>query len=154
MAARSNGKGDDGDGDGNGDGNDGGRRKGDKGAPPLDPVVALAAAELAAAREEDARVEREMHLFYKEWHDKVHASLPYESLFPPRSHPHNLALKKLLASIPGNVARLVFTNADDAHAARCLELMGLDADCDFDEIITFESIMRDAAELGLVRRGR
>lgn len=118
-----------------------------------DPVAA-ASAELAAAREEDSRVEREMHEFYKHWHDEVHASLPYESLFPHRAHPKNLALKALLDSIPSRVAKLVFTNADDAHAARCLELMGLSAEGDFDEVITFESTMRDAAALGLVRRGR
>lgn len=95
-----------------------------------------------------------MHAFYDEWHERVHASLPYDDLFPPRDHPHNLALKALLDSIPGNVAKLIFTNADDAHASRCLELMGLDEEGTFDEIITFESVMRDAASLGLVRRGR
>ena len=119
-----------------------------------DPVVAAAAAELAASLAEDARVEREMHQFYDEWHERVHASLPYEQLFPPRAHPHNLALKALLRSLPENVARLVFTNADDAHAAKCLNMMGLDVETDFDDIITFESVMRDAAALGLVRRGR
>lgn len=35
-----------------------------------DPVAA-ASAELAAAREEDSRVEREMHEFYKHWHDEA-----------------------------------------------------------------------------------
>lgn len=95
-----------------------------------------------------------MREFYDEWHERVHSCLPYEDLFPPRDHPHNRALKALLDSIPSSVAKLIFTNADDAHAAKCLELMGLDAEGDFDEIITFESVMRDAAALGLVRRGR
>lgn len=161
----------------NGDKSKSGAENGDN----LDPVAA-ATAELAALRAEDLRVEREMHEFYKEWHDRVHAALDYKSLFPPRDHPHHAALRRLLASIPKGVAKLIFTNADEEHAKKCLDLMGLlrseDDDDDeeneeeeeqqqqrdllppsssspfFDDVITFESIMQDASKLGLVRGGR
>ena len=140
-----------------------------------DPVAA-ASAELAAAREEDSRVEREMHEFYKHWHDEasflsfwvlevegrkitrykkkppifcfVSPPLPLPpplfrstppsltSLSSPTSAPEQPRPQGPSGLYPFQVAKLVFTNADDAHAARCLELMGLSAEGDFDEVIT------------------
>ena len=53
------------------------------------------------------------------------------------------ALRQLLASIP--LPKFVFTNADRRHAARCLNLMGLEG-C-FDGVICFEDVMEAAAEV-------
>jgi pyrimidine 5'-nucleotidase len=81
---------------------------------------------------------------YQHWHDKVHASLPYEQYLKP-----DPALRDMLDSIP--LPKVVFTNADRAHAARCLDLLGI-AGC-FRRVIAFEDVMEAAAEQGLVRHG-
>jgi FMN phosphatase YigB (HAD superfamily) len=59
------------------------------------------------------------------------------------------ALRDMLDSIP--LPKVVFTNADRAHAARCLDLLGI-AGC-FRRVIAFEDVMEAAAEQGLVRHG-
>jgi len=58
---------------------------------------------------------------YDHWHGHVHGRLEYEVLLQP-----DPALRELLCSI--DLPRFVFTNADKAHAARCLARLGI-ADC-------------------------
>jgi FMN phosphatase YigB (HAD superfamily) len=55
----------------------------------------------------------------------------------------------MLDSIP--LPKYLFTNADVAHAARCLELLGL-ASC-FQRVIAFEDVMAAAEAEGLVHHG-
>ena len=55
------------------------------------------------------------------FHQAVHGSIDYARHLKP-----DLELRELLLSI--QLPRVVFTNADRAHAERCLELMGI-ADC-------------------------
>lgn len=52
-------------------------------------------------------------------------------------------LRTLLRSIP--LPKFVFTNADRAHAARCLELLGI-TDC-FERVIAFEDVMEAAEQV-------
>ncbi|CAI5500163.1 unnamed protein product [Closterium sp. Naga37s-1] len=61
----------------------------------------------------------------------VHGRLPYHLLKP------DPALRHLLDSLPQR--KFVFTNADRAHASRCLHLLGLEG-C-FDAVIAFEDVM-------------
>lgn len=84
--------------------------------------------------------------FYQEWHDAVHATLPYEQLLSP-----DPALKALLQSLPA-AKKFIFTNADAQHTATCLRLLGLEEGV-FDGIICFESVQKAAEERGLVRHG-
>ena len=79
----------------------------------------------------------------------MHATLPLETMLRP-----DPAVRSVLASLPQRL--LIFTNADRAHAVRCLELLELrdlfpDAEKD---IICFETILDAASASGLVRRGR
>lgn len=85
-------------------------------------------------------------VFYREWHDAVHATLPYEELLRPEP-----ALRALLTSLPAR-KKFIFTNADADHTATCLRLLGLD-DAVFDGIICFESVQEAAEARGLVRHG-
>lgn len=76
--------------------------------------------------------------------------LPWFTMLPLPPSRHQClqpdpALRQLLASIP--LPKFVFTNADRRHAARCLNLMGLEG-C-FDGVICFEDVMEAAAEVHL-----
>ncbi|OIV91045.1 hypothetical protein TanjilG_17005 [Lupinus angustifolius] len=64
------------------------------------------------------------------FHAYVHGRLPYEKLKP------GLVLRNLLISMPQR--KLVFTNADKAHAVKVLKRFGLE-DC-FEGIICFETL--------------
>lgn len=81
---------------------------------------------------------------YEHWHAQVHGSLAYEQYLQP-----DPTLRKLLKSIP--LPKYVFTNADQDHAQRCLELLGI-ADC-FQRVIAFEDVQQAAAEAGLTHHG-
>ncbi|TKY61637.1 hypothetical protein E2542_SST11488 [Spatholobus suberectus] len=65
-----------------------------------------------------------------EFHAYVHGRLPYEKLKP------DPVLRNLLLSMPQR--KIVFTNADQAHAHQILDRLGL-KDC-FDGIICFETL--------------
>ncbi|XP_068334334.1 uncharacterized protein C24B11.05 [Pyrus communis] len=65
-----------------------------------------------------------------EFHAYVHGRLPYDVLT------HDLVLRNLLLSMPQR--KLIFTNADRAHAAQVLNRLGLE-DC-FEGIICFETL--------------
>lgn len=67
---------------------------------------------------------------YNDWHQHVHGTLPYELV--TRNEP----LRTLLQQV--KLPMYVFTNADDNHAAVCLQRMGI-ADL-FQGVITFERI--------------
>ncbi|KAJ0475435.1 putative pyridoxal phosphatase [Helianthus annuus] len=64
------------------------------------------------------------------YHAFVHGTLPYLALKP------DLVLRNLLLSMPQQ--KIIFTNADKAHAARVLNRLGLE-DC-FEGIICFETL--------------
>ncbi|KAK4760380.1 hypothetical protein SAY87_005273 [Trapa incisa] len=68
---------------------------------------------------------------YDDFHGFVHGRLPYDMLLKP-----DPVLRNLLLSVP--LRKLIFTNADSAHAARVLKRLGLE-DC-FDGIICFETL--------------
>ena len=63
-------------------------------------------------------VEHGYQIDFDDWHAYVHGTLPYERLLAEDS-----AMRALLQSIP--LPKYVFTNADRAHAERCLRLMGI-----------------------------
>ncbi|KAG5538134.1 hypothetical protein RHGRI_025273 [Rhododendron griersonianum] len=65
-----------------------------------------------------------------EFHTYVHGKLPYEALKP------DLLLRHLLLSMPQR--KIVFTNADKAHAAQVLNKLSLE-DC-FEGVICFETL--------------
>ncbi|KAF7134910.1 hypothetical protein RHSIM_Rhsim08G0250400 [Rhododendron simsii] len=65
-----------------------------------------------------------------EFHTYVHGKLPYEALKP------DLLLRHLLLSMPQR--KIVFTNADNAHAAQVLNKLSLE-DC-FEGVICFETL--------------
>ncbi|KAL9295812.1 putative pyridoxal phosphatase [Arabidopsis thaliana] len=65
-----------------------------------------------------------------EFHEYVHGRLPYEKLKP------DPVLRNLLLSMPHR--KIIFTNADKAHATRALNRLGLE-DC-FEGIICFETL--------------
>ncbi|XP_071688328.1 uncharacterized protein C24B11.05 [Rutidosis leptorrhynchoides] len=65
-----------------------------------------------------------------EFHALVHGTLPYHTLKP------DLVLRNLLLSMPQR--KIIFTNADKAHAARVLSKMCLE-DC-FEGVICFETL--------------
>ncbi|XP_068661543.1 uncharacterized protein C24B11.05-like [Aristolochia californica] len=65
-----------------------------------------------------------------EFHAFVHGRLPYETLKP------DPVLRNLLLSMPQR--KIIFTNADKAHAAQVLSRLGLE-DC-FEGIICFETL--------------
>ncbi|ONK67700.1 uncharacterized protein A4U43_C05F2820 [Asparagus officinalis] len=65
-----------------------------------------------------------------EFHAYAHGRLPYETLKP------DPVLKNLLLSMPQR--KIVFTNADKAHAVKVLSRLGLE-DC-FEGIICFETL--------------
>ncbi|PON75574.1 HAD hydrolase, subfamily IA [Parasponia andersonii] len=67
---------------------------------------------------------------YDDFHSFVHGRLPYNLLKP------DPVLRALLLSVP--LRKVIFTNADEAHAARALSRLGLE-DC-FQEIICFETL--------------
>ncbi|XP_062172366.1 uncharacterized protein LOC133877929 [Alnus glutinosa] len=67
---------------------------------------------------------------YDDFHSYVHGRLPYNMLKP------DPVLRSLLLSLP--VQKVIFTNADKAHAARVLSRLGLE-DC-FEGIICFETL--------------
>ncbi|CAL9097295.1 unnamed protein product, partial [Musa acuminata var. zebrina] len=67
---------------------------------------------------------------YDDYHRFVHGRLPYENL---KADP---VLGPLLLSLP--LRKVVFTNADKAHAAKVLKKLGLE-DC-FEGIICFETL--------------
>jgi pyrimidine 5'-nucleotidase len=78
---------------------------------------------------------------FDDWHDYVHARLPYSKHLSPNSK-----LRNLLDSI--TIPKYIFTNADAKHADICLSLLGLQGA--FNGIICFESIMADARAQGMV----
>lgn len=80
---------------------------------------------------------------YDHWHQHVHGTLPYDLVT------HNEPLRALLSQI--NLPLYVFTNADDKHAAICLERMGI-ADL-FRDVITFERIQEMGMQRGKVHHG-
>ncbi|KAL6841926.1 hypothetical protein ACP4OV_028438 [Aristida adscensionis] len=65
-----------------------------------------------------------------DFHACVHGRLPYEKLKP------DPVLRQLLRSLPQR--KIIFTNADKAHAARVLKRLGVE-DC-FDGIVYFETL--------------
>ncbi|KAL0292045.1 UNVERIFIED_CONTAM: hypothetical protein Scaly_2608500 [Sesamum calycinum] len=65
-----------------------------------------------------------------EFHAYVHGRLPYELLKP------DPLLRNLLLSMPQQ--KIIFTNADEAHAAQVLSRLGLE-DC-FQDVICFETL--------------
>ncbi|XP_017969312.1 PREDICTED: uncharacterized protein C24B11.05 isoform X2 [Theobroma cacao] len=65
-----------------------------------------------------------------EFHAYVHGRLPYETLRP------DPVLRNLLLSMPQR--KIIFTNADKAHASQVLKRLGLE-DC-FEGIICFETL--------------
>ncbi|KHN31046.1 Hypothetical protein glysoja_020344 [Glycine soja] len=65
-----------------------------------------------------------------EFHAYVHGRLPYEKLKP------DPVLRNLLLSMPQR--KIIFTNADHAHAVKVLNRLGLE-DC-FEGIICFETL--------------
>ncbi|KAF6163481.1 hypothetical protein GIB67_029330 [Kingdonia uniflora] len=65
-----------------------------------------------------------------EFHEYVHGRLPYDTLNP------DSVLRNLLLSMPQR--KIIFTNADKAHAAKVLTKLGLE-DC-FEGIICFETL--------------
>ncbi|KAE8681675.1 Peptidyl-prolyl cis-trans isomerase [Hibiscus syriacus] len=65
-----------------------------------------------------------------EFHAYVHGRLPYEKLRP------DPVLRNLLSSLPHR--KIIFTNADKAHAQQVLKRLGLE-DC-FEGIICFETL--------------
>eukprot|EP00887_Chlorella_sp_A99_P002750 scaffold6.g2750.t1 len=82
---------------------------------------------------------------YDDWHLNVHATLDYESYLAPDPE-----LRSLLESLPA--PKWVFTNADAAHAERCLAILGV-RHC-FRGVVCFESVMAAAAARGWSRHGR
>lgn len=80
---------------------------------------------------------------YDDWHAHVHGTLPYELV--TRNEP----LRRLLQQV--KLPMYVFTNADDKHAAICLQRMGI-ADL-FHGVITFERIQDAGQRHGKVHRG-
>ncbi|XP_044493262.1 uncharacterized protein C24B11.05-like [Mangifera indica] len=71
-----------------------------------------------------------------EFHAYVHGKLPYEKLKP------DPMLRNLLLSMPQR--KIIFTNADQAHAVQVLSRLGLE-DC-FEGIICFETLNRPPTE--------
>ncbi|XP_058762122.1 uncharacterized protein C24B11.05-like [Vicia villosa] len=67
---------------------------------------------------------------YDDFHSFVHGRLPYNLLKP------DPVLRGILLSLP--FRKIIFTNADDAHAKRVLHRLGLE-DC-FERIISFETL--------------
>ncbi|CAN1231260.1 Uncharacterized protein C24B11.05 [Linum grandiflorum] len=67
---------------------------------------------------------------YDDCHSFIHGRLPYESLKP------DPVLRSLLLSLP--IRKVIFTNADKAHAEKALTRLGLE-DC-FEQILCFESL--------------
>nr|GEX51538.1 HAD-like domain-containing protein [Tanacetum cinerariifolium] len=67
---------------------------------------------------------------HDEYHSFVHGRLPYEYLKP------DPVLKSLLHSLP--IRKVIFSNANEAHVAEVLHLLGLE-DC-FDNVVCFESL--------------
>ncbi|KAL5750288.1 hypothetical protein ACOSP7_024891 [Xanthoceras sorbifolium] len=67
---------------------------------------------------------------YDDFHSLVHGRLPYNILKP------DPLLRNLLLSLP--IRKVIFTNADETHAARVLSRLGLE-DC-FERIICFETL--------------
>ncbi|KAA8542977.1 hypothetical protein F0562_021528 [Nyssa sinensis] len=65
-----------------------------------------------------------------EFHEYVHGKLPYDALKP------DPVLRNLLLSMPQR--KIIFTNADKAHAAQVLDRLGLE-DC-FEGVICFETL--------------
>ncbi|KAJ7947627.1 Haloacid dehalogenase-like hydrolase (HAD) superfamily protein [Quillaja saponaria] len=70
------------------------------------------------------------NLDFDDFHSFVHGRLPYNLLKP------DPVLRSLLVSLP--IRKVIFTNADKAHAARALHRLGLE-DC-FEGIICFETL--------------
>ncbi|MQM14360.1 hypothetical protein Taro_047292 [Colocasia esculenta] len=68
---------------------------------------------------------------YDDFHSFVHGRLPYGEKLKP-----DPVLRNLLLSLP--IRKVIFTNADKAHAARVLSRLGLE-DC-FEGIICFETL--------------
>lgn len=71
-----------------------------------------------------------------EFHALVHGTLPYHALKP------DLVLRNLLLSMPQR--KIIFTNADKAHAAQVLHRMCLE-DC-FEGVICFETLNTHSVE--------
>ncbi|XP_062167741.1 uncharacterized protein LOC133873949 [Alnus glutinosa] len=67
---------------------------------------------------------------YDEYHSFVHGRLPYENLKP------DPVLRSLLLNLP--YRKVIFTNADEVHAAKVLSKLGLE-DC-FEGIVCFETL--------------
>ncbi|CAI0539850.1 unnamed protein product [Linum tenue] len=67
---------------------------------------------------------------YDDFHSFVHGRLPYDTLKP------DPVLRSLLQSLP--IRKVVFTNADKAHADKVLSRLGLE-DC-FEQILCFETL--------------
>lgn len=78
------------------------------------------------------------------FHALVHGTLPYQTLKP------DLVLRSLLLSMPQR--KIIFTNADKAHAARVLSKMCLE-DC-FEGVICFETLNNHLQESENVNDGR
>ncbi|KAJ9544022.1 hypothetical protein OSB04_023729 [Centaurea solstitialis] len=77
------------------------------------------------------------------FHGFVHGTLPYHLLKP------DLVLRNLLLSMPQR--KLIFTNADQAHAAQVLHRMCLE-DC-FEGVICFETLNNTREQPKLIENG-
>ncbi|EOA13823.1 hypothetical protein CARUB_v10026922mg [Capsella rubella] len=67
---------------------------------------------------------------YDDFHRFVHGRLPYATLKP------DPILRNIILSLP--IRKVVFTNADKAHAAKIIARLGLE-DC-FEKVISFETL--------------
>ncbi|CAN8301291.1 unnamed protein product [Cochlearia groenlandica] len=67
---------------------------------------------------------------YDDFHSFVHGRLPYTTLKP------DPILRSIILSLP--IRKVVFTNADEAHAAKIIARLGLEG-C-FERIISFETL--------------
>ncbi|KAG6476828.1 hypothetical protein ZIOFF_066076 [Zingiber officinale] len=73
---------------------------------------------------------------YNDFHSFVHGRLPYETLKP------DPVISQLLVSLP--VRKVIFTNGDQAHAAKVLKKLDLE-DC-FDTVMCFETLNPSSRE--------
>jgi len=80
---------------------------------------------------------------YDEWHAFIHGTIPYDDWIRP-----NPPLAAMIRALPQR--KYVFTNADLAHAERCLALLGME-DL-FEGVVSFDSVMAEAEARGLCRR--
>eukprot|EP00475_Leptophrys_vorax_P038199 TRINITY_DN6690_c0_g1_i6.p1 TRINITY_DN6690_c0_g1~~TRINITY_DN6690_c0_g1_i6.p1 ORF type:complete len:338 (+),score=11.88 TRINITY_DN6690_c0_g1_i6:451-1464(+) len=79
---------------------------------------------------------------FDDWHEFVHGRLPYDVLKP------DPALRALIESLPQR--KFILTNADRKHAARCIDILGLEG-C-FDKVIAVEDLTEHRPFLPFAQR--